>query len=147
MVFIEDAGSEFDAPLDVVWKLNQAHATEAAKIHPQSRNNQMEMVNETTFISSWEEAAPDGKIVKIKAKGAIHAPLGVAFEILEGPLTGSKFYNYYIPKGGKTGVTVVGDFKSAIIPDEQLESVVLAFLEKAFNEDSAYLKDVLIAAT
>jgi hypothetical protein len=33
------------------------------------------------------------------------------------------------------------------MPDEQLRAVVLAFLETAFNEDSAYLKNVLIAAT
>ncbi len=147
MVFIEDAGSEFDAPLDVVWKLNQAHATDAAKIHPNSRNNQMEMVNETTFVMSWEDVAPDGQIIKTKARGSMHAPLGTVFEILEGPLTGSQFFNYYTPKGDKTGVTVVGEFKSPIMPDGQLKDAVLAFLEKAFNEDSAYLKNVLIAAT
>ncbi len=147
MVFIEDAGSAFDAPLDVVWKLNQAHATDVARIHPSSRNNQMEMVNETTFVMSWEDTAPDGQIIKTKARGSVHAPLGTVFEILEGPLAGSKFFNYYIPKGEKTGVTVVGEFKSPVMPDEQLKGAVLAFLEKAFNEDSAYLKNVLIAAT
>ena len=45
-------------------------------------------------------------------------PLGVAIEILEGPMTGSKFFNYYIPNKNKTGVTVVGDFQSPMINDE-----------------------------
>lgn len=64
-------------------------------------------------------------------------PLGVAIELFEGPLTGSKFFNYYIPSENKTGVTVVGDFKSPIINDEaQLRQTVLSFLEQAF----VYLK-------
>ncbi len=146
MVFIEDAGSEFDAPLDVVWKLNQAHATDSAKIHPNSRNHMMEQINETTFIMAWEDVAPDGQIIKTKARGSVHAPLGTMFEILEGPLTGSQFFNYYTPKGSKTGVTVVGEFKSPVMPDDELKVAVLAFLERAFNEDSAYLKQVLIPA-
>src|SRR5438105_1102120 len=102
MVFIEDAESEFDAPLDVVWKLNQAHATDSARIHPNSRNPQMEMLKETTFTMSWEDTAPDGQIVKSKIKGTIHAPLGTFFDILEGPLAGSQFFNYYTSKGNKT---------------------------------------------
>jgi hypothetical protein len=67
--------------------------------------------------------------------------LGVAIELLEGAIAGSKFFNYYIPNGNKTGVTVIGDFKSSMMPDEnQLKQAVMSFLEQAFNEDSAYLK-------
>jgi hypothetical protein len=70
--------------------------------------------------------------------------LGVAIELLEGPMTGSKFFNYYIPNKNKTGVTVVGDFKSPIINDEaQLRQIVLSFLEQAFKEDSTYLKKMV----
>jgi hypothetical protein len=101
MVFIEDAGSEFDAPLDVVWKLNQAHATDSARIHPNSRNHKMEPLTESTFIMSWEDTVPDGQIMATKVRATVHAPVGVFFEILEGPLTGSQFFNYYIPKGDK----------------------------------------------
>jgi hypothetical protein len=58
-------------------------------------------------------------------------------------MSGSKFFNYYIPNGNKTGVTVVGDFKSPMIYDEnQLKQAVMSFLEQAFNEDSAYLKTI-----
>jgi hypothetical protein len=41
-----------------------------------------------------------------------NTPLGLVVEALEGPIAGSKFFNYYTPKGNKTGVTVIGDFKS-----------------------------------
>jgi len=71
-------------------------------------------------------------------------PLGVAIELLEGPMTGSKFFNYYIPNKNKTWVTVVGDFKSPMINDEtHLRQAVLSFLEQAFNEDNAYLKTMV----
>jgi hypothetical protein len=140
MVFIEDIGSIFDAPLDKVWKLGEAHAKEGNKIHPNTRNNKTEIVNDTTFINSWEEDM-NGQTIKIKAKGTIYYPLGMAFEILEGPFSGSKFFNYYIPKdNNKTSVNIVGDFRSNVISDdEQLKSAVIGFLEKVYNEDIAYL--------
>ena len=50
--------------------------------------------------------------------------LGVAVEILQGKLEGSKAYVYFTPKEETTAVTVVGDFKS-------------------FNEENAYLKKCL----
>jgi hypothetical protein len=145
MVFIEDIGSIFDAPLDKVWKLGEAHTKEGNKIHPNTRNNKTEMVDDTTFITSWEEEDMnnDGQTIRIKAKGTIYYPLGMAFDILEGPFSGSKFFNYYKPidnNNNKTSVNVIGDFRSSTISDEeQLKSVVNSFLEKVYNEDVAYL--------
>jgi hypothetical protein len=69
--------------------------------------------------------------------------VGIALEILDGTFSGSKFFSYYMPKdnNNRTAVTVVGDFKSPTISDnEQLKSAVLSFLDNAFNEDVAYLK-------
>ena len=143
MVFIEDIGSIFDAPLDKVWKLGEAHIKEGNKIHPNTRNNKTEMVNDTTFINSWEEEdMSNGQTIKIKAKGTIYYPLGIAFDILEGPFSGSKFFNYYKPidNNNKTSINVVGDFRSSTISnDEQLKLVVNSFLEKVYNEDVVYL--------
>jgi hypothetical protein len=124
MVFIEDIGSRFDAPLDKVWKLGEAHAKDGNKIHPNTRNNKTEIVNENTFVNSWEEDT-NGQAIKTKAKGTIYYPLEIAFEILEGPFSDSKFFTYYIPKdNNKTSVNVVGDFRSTMISnDEQLSSL------------------------
>ena len=142
MVFIVDEGSEFDAPLEKVWKLSEAHAKDAAKIHPGAKNCKTENVSENTIIQSWESNMRC-QTVKTKIKVSIFYPLGVAIELLEGAMSGSKFFNYYIPNGNKTGVTVVGDFKSPMIYDEnQLKQAVMSFLEQAFNEDSAYLKTI-----
>jgi hypothetical protein len=140
MVFIVDEGSEFDAPLEKVWRLSEAHAKDAAKIHPGSRNHKIESISENVVIQSWESDM-QGQTVRTKIKVTRFHPLGVAIELLEGALAASKFFNYYTPNGNKTGVTVIGDFKSSIMPDEnQLKQAVMSFLEQAFNEDGAYLK-------
>lgn len=140
MVLIVDEGSEFEAPVEKIWKLNEAHARDAQRIHPRGRNYKTENVNANSVTTSWETEM-QGQIMKTMIKITKFYPLGVAIELLEGPMIGSKFFNYYIPKGNKTGVTVVGDFKSSIMDDEaKLRQTVLSFLEQAFIEDSAYLK-------
>ena len=74
----------------------------------------------------------------------MYYPLGIAFEILEGLFADSKYFVYYIPiDNNKTGVTVVGDFKSNIIPEDKIKPIVLDFSERVFNEDVAYLKTMI----
>ena len=138
-MFVEDSGSFFDAPIDKVWKLSQAHQTELEKIHPDMKNSKSEMISENSNIVSYDTNM-QGQTIKNKIKITIHYPLGMAFEFLEGPMTGSKFFNYYTPKGNRTGVTVVGDFTSPSMSDEMLKQAVLSFFEHGFNEDVAYLK-------
>ena len=145
MVFIEDSGSVFDAQLDMVWKLGEAHIKEGNRIHPNTRNNNTEILNETTFINSWEQVDDaKGQNIRMKIRGTMYYPLGIAFEILEGPFVDSKYFVYYIPlENNKTGVTVVGDFKSNIIPEDKIKPIVLDFSERVFNEDVTYLKTMI----
>jgi hypothetical protein len=145
MVFIEDSGSVFDAQLDIVWKLGEAHINEGNRIHPNTRNNKSEKINETTFINSWEQVDDaNGQNIRMKIRETMYYPLGIAFEILEGPFVDSKYFVYYIPiDNNKTGVTVVGDFKSNIIPEDKIKPIVLGFSERVFNEDVAYLKTII----
>ncbi len=140
MVHIVDEGSVYDAPVDRVWKLGQAHQTDSGKIHPGFLNYNSEPIAENTDLRSWETEM-QGRRVKNRAKFTLFPPVGEAIEILEGPLAGSKCFNYYTPKGpNQTAVTVVGDFKSPMLPEAQVKQAVLQFLEQAFNEDTAYLK-------
>jgi hypothetical protein len=147
MVFIEDREGVFDAPIDKVWKLGKAHFTEGSKIHPTAKNVVTEMINEQTFTNSWEEEI-NGQTVRIKMKGTIFYPLGVAFETIEGPFSGSTHFIYYIPRtDNKTNVVVAGDFRSistdpTVGDDERLRSIVLSTFEKVFNEDCEYLKTI-----
>ncbi len=55
MVYIEDREGVFDAPLDKVWELVKAHATEGSLIHPSTKNVVTNLLNENTFINSWDE--------------------------------------------------------------------------------------------
>src|SRR5918995_4999508 len=146
MTFIQDSGSVFEAPLEMVWKLAEDHVEQGNKIHPNTRNNKTEIIGETSFINSWEQDDENSQTIRMKVKGTLYYPLGIAFEVLEGPFADSKYFVYYYPLDtngiSKTGVTVVGNFKSNIIPEEQMKPTVLSFLEKVFNEDATYLNTV-----
>jgi hypothetical protein len=116
LVFIEDSGSFFEASLDKIWKLAEAHNKELNKIHPAMKNSKTEAISENSSIVSYESDV-QGQTIKSRIKITMYYPLGMAFEMLEGPLAGSKFFNYYIPMGNRTGVTVVGEFKSPVMSD------------------------------
>jgi hypothetical protein len=138
MVFIVDDGSEFNAPLDKVWKLNM---TEGEHSHPSLRNAKSEMEGEHPILN-YETQMPDGSWAKSKVRLTAFPPLGVVFETLEGPLAGSKSFQYYTPKGSKTGITVVGEYVSAGVPDAALKGAVTQFLETVFKEDQANMEKV-----
>jgi len=77
----------------------------------------------------------------IKIKATPMVPVGRTMEYLEGPLAGSKVISYYIPKGNKTGVTVVGEHVSKVIPENQIRAIVISQLEQSFREDTENLKN------
>jgi hypothetical protein len=135
MVFIFDDGSIFKAPLDKVWKLNQS---EGEHSHPSLRNQKGEPQGEH-FILSYETKLPDGSWAKNKVRTTAFPPVGIAFETLEGPMAGSKSFQFYTPKGNETAVTVVGEYVSKGVPDAALKGAVLAFLGTVFEEDSKNL--------
>ena len=68
--------------------------------------------------------------------------MGIAFETLEGPMAGSKSFQFYTPKGNETAVTVVGEYVSKGVPDADLRQAVMAFLGTVFNEDQKNLSEM-----
>jgi ABC-type phosphate transport system auxiliary subunit len=78
-------------------------------------------------------------MVKHKTRTTAYPPVGIAFETIEGPMTGSKSFQFYTPKGNETAVTVVGEWVSKSVPDGDLKNAVLAFLETVFDEDQKNL--------
>lgn len=135
MVYVLDEGSEFNASLAKIWEFNQKHAEHP---HQSMMNLSMEPAGENAFILSWENEM-QGRRIRNKAKNTVYPPFGTILEFLEGPFAGSKAFQYYVPKGNKTGVTVVGDWKCPPMSDDQVKQVVLTFLDQAFNEDQAAL--------
>jgi hypothetical protein len=138
MVHIKDEGSAFDAPIEIVWKFLQSD-TEHGQAHKTSRNSQMKPLTENSFLLSMEQKMGNDW-VKVANRITILPPLGMAIEIVEGPMAGSKFVNYYTPKGNKTEVTVVGEFTSKAMPANQVEGAVRGFLQTMYDEDCAAIK-------
>jgi hypothetical protein len=138
MVFIADWGSSFDAPIETVWKYLQSDDDHGSS-HKGRRNMERKAVNENTVMLNWEQEV-DGKWIKMSNRLTFHPPIGFFVEPLEGPMAGSKFLNYYVPKGDKTEVVVVGEWASKTIPSAHLEKAVWANLEKVYSEDVEGLK-------
>lgn len=137
MVHIKDEGSQFDAPIETVWKFLQAD--DHGRSHRTTRNQQMKPLSETSFVLSMEQDM-NGQWVKVANRITVFPPVAMSIEVLEGPLAGSKIINVYTPKGNRTGIDVYGDFTSSQIPATQLEPAVRANLEMLFNEDSAAIR-------
>lgn len=137
MAHIVDEGSHFDVPVETIWRFLQSpdHGTS----HPEHRNPQAKPLSETSAQVSWEQEL-EGRTVKVVNRITMFPPLGIVVEQTEGPLAGSKFFNFYTPKGSRTAVTIVGDFRSPTVPEAQLEAIVRRNFEQVFAQDTAALK-------
>jgi hypothetical protein len=132
MVFILDQGSVFDAPLEKIWRLMFSHSEHK---HESMRNFKVERTaDSSTFLATWESEL-QGTAIPFKAKVIYFPPVGFAMDYLEGPLAGSKEFEYYTPMGNKTGITCVGEFKAVGMSDDQLRAAAMYFYDKVFRED------------
>ncbi len=134
MVYILDEGSEFDAPIDKVWKYlsSQDHVHQSVKmLNRELTGNSVTLTSERNVM---------GKTVVVKIRNTLYPPFGFVQEFLEGPMQGSRAFEYYIPKGSKTGVTVVGDYLMPGVSDQAIRDAISAQSEKSFEEDNANLK-------
>jgi hypothetical protein len=139
MVRIVDDGSHFDAPIEKVWKLVEAHREHMTEIHSDVKNPKMSMGGENQGIIEWTHEEGGHKF-PMKLRVTAVPPTAQILEILSGPLAGSTVVNYYTAKGAKTGVTVIADFHSTVLPPADLEAAGHGFLDGGFEADSAYLR-------
>jgi hypothetical protein len=56
MTLIQDSGSIFEAPLEMVWKSAKDHVEHGNKIHPKTRNDKTEII-----INTWEQDDENGQ--------------------------------------------------------------------------------------
>ncbi len=140
MVYIEDRGSVFDAPLEIVWKYlfdGEAHD----KVHKSTRNPSFKPISKTSFIYSSERNF-DGSWIPESMRQSVFPPLGMSTEWLEGAFAGSKMFYLYSPKGNnKTQIDVFGDFQSKTITGNDLEQAVRKFLEGEYSDDAPAIRD------
>ena len=138
MVHLVDDGSEFDASLGLLWKYIQSESDHRVA-HKGRRNFHQTPLTETSFINTWEQVV-QGRTVQIENRVTVLPPIGFAVEFLKGPMAETKFFNYFSPQGDKTGVTVVGEFQSRVIPPNEIEKTARGVLEEVYQEDVAGLK-------
>ncbi|MGD0688572.1 MAG: hypothetical protein ABSA50_02275 [Candidatus Bathyarchaeia archaeon] len=136
MVYILDEGSFFDAPIDKVWKYlpSDEHRHNSMKLisREMASSNAVVITAERNFM---------GKTVRTKIKNTLYPPFGFVQEHLEGPTAGSRAFVYYIPKGNKTGITVVGEFVISGVDEKGTRDAAMAQLQVSFDEDNANLKN------
>jgi len=134
MVYLLDEGSEFEASVDNVWKYlrGESHS------HPSMNLISRDVAGNTVTITA--DRTIMGKPTRVRIKNTLYPPFGMVQEHLEGPTAGSRAFLYYIPKGNKTGVTVVGDFTIAGLDEKATRDAVMAQLQVAFDEDNSNLK-------
>jgi len=134
MVYVLDDGAIFDAPIDSVWKYLQSEEHH----HPSLKLIGREVTGNVVTITA--DRTLMGKTVRMKVKNTLYPPFGMVQEHLEGPTAGSKAFLYYIPKGEKTGVTVVGDFRLEGADEQRTKEAILAQMQVVFEEDNRNLK-------
>ena len=138
MVYVQDEGSRFDAPLEVVWEyLSAGEAHDRA--HRSTRNPKFEPISHSSFTYSAERHVGDDWIPET-TRFTVLQPLGIAAEMLDGLLAGSKMVYVYKPKGRQTEIDVYGDFHSKMVPPAVLERTVLQFLASEYEEDEPALR-------
>lgn len=137
MVFVRDEGSLFEAPLDVVWEFvssgdghSSAHRHRKVDRRPLPGNSGQ---------YSWEQEF-DGAPTRFVMRWTAFPPVGIAYDVLEGPFTGSRFFLYYTPLGPRTGVTIVGEFCSPTLPVEEIPPAVDRFFALEFEQDHAAIR-------
>ena len=134
MVYVIDEGAVFDAPIDKIWKYLQSENHR----HPSVKVLNREMVGNAVILTSERNLI--GKPTQVKVKNTLYPPFGMVQEHLEGPMKGSRAFQYYIPKGAKTGVTVVGDYIIPGMDELKVREIVLQNAQTVFDEDNANLK-------
>ncbi|MDE1820042.1 MAG: hypothetical protein KGJ23_04050 [Euryarchaeota archaeon] len=138
MVYLKDEGSEFEAPVDFVWKyIFGGEGHDAA--HKTTRNPKFKKVSEIT-IEYGSERLLRGKWAPDRMRITMVPPISVTTEWLDGVLAGSKFVYVYKPQGEKTRIDVYGEFTSPTLPPEGVEAAAREFLESEFRDDAPAVK-------
>lgn len=138
MVYLKDEGSEFDAPIDFVWKYifgGEGHD----KSHKTTRNPKFKEISDIT-IEYGSERLLRGKWAPDRMRITMVPPISVTTEWLDGVLAGSKFVYVYRPVGEKTRIDVYGEFTSPTLTPQEVEAAAREFLEEEFHADAPVIK-------
>lgn len=137
MVHFRDEGSVFLAPLELVWQF-VGSGDRHSEAHGHS-NTRRKLLSGNSGEYSWEQPF-FGIARRFTMRWNSFYPIGLAYEVLEGPFAGSTFFLFYTPQEGRTGVTVVGEFVSPTLPTAEIPAAVDRFFATEFAQDHAAIQ-------
>lgn len=132
MVFVRDEGDEFDVPLDAVWAFVSSGDHHSAAHH--HRANSRERLSDRSGEYRWEQEF-DGRPTRFAMRWVSYHPVGIAYDVTEGPFAGSRFFLHYTPRGARTAVGILGEFVSPTIPKDEIAAAVDRFFAREFEQD------------
>jgi hypothetical protein len=139
MVWIEDKGSTFEAPIDFVWKYIFGGGSHDSS-HKTTRNSKFGQVSDITILYGSERYLR-GKWAPDQMRISMFPPVTVVTEWLEGVLAGSKLVYVYTPQGEKTRIDVYGEFTSKSLPENEVEAAAREFLDTEFDADAPVIRE------
>lgn len=138
LVYFEDRGSVYDAPLDVVWDFMLRDETFHPQAHATSlRNIESKPLSEVTDLISCE-VRKGGKWRRLVTRLTTIRPAVRIAEELEGPYAGSKMVFVYTPRGSRTVVDVLCYMRSLELTPKQIKVDTRRTLTNAFREDAPW---------
>ncbi len=137
MVFVQDEGSVFDAPIDFVWDYIFGEGHDGA--HTTTRNSKFEKVSDVTFVYAAERNFR-GRWAPDRMRISMFRPVAAVTEWLDGVLAGSKFVYVYTPRGDATRIDVYGEFASPTLSGQELTAAALEFLESEYRDDAPAIR-------
>jgi hypothetical protein len=140
MVFVRDEGSEFDAPIDVVWEYifgGEGHDSS----HRTTRGGKMKALFKGPLVLRYKAERQYGsRWIPETMRITFFPPVATVQELLDGPLAGSKWTYVYSPRGRKTRIDAFGEFRSKKYKGAELKRVAVRFLANEFEEDAPHVR-------
>ena len=129
LVYFEDRGGVYDAPIDVVWDYIVSHNEYHAKAHHATlRNMKWKDINEITGEGTCE-VMRGGRFTKMRFRLTTVPPFVRIVEEFEGRYAGQKMVLLYTPKGKKTGIDVF------VLTPKEVAAEMRETLANSHNED------------
>ena len=140
LVFLEDRGAVYDAPLEVLWDFMTSDDTFHPQAHKGSvRNFRSKALSELSVVLSWDEKL-DGTWQRRIARMTTIRPAVRVQEDLVGPWAGSKLVFVYSPRGPRTLVDVLCYMRHAQLTEKQVKSEWRKNFSQNYREDKPWLR-------
>ena len=140
LVYLEDRGAVYDAPIDIVWDFWLKDETFHPKAHRSKvRNFEQKQLSEVSTLLTYEQRE-GSRWSKRACRMTVIPPAVRVQEDLEGPYAGSTKVFLYTPRAGKTVVDVLAYMRSSELTSRQIETDTRKTFADAFREDLPWFR-------